>query len=257
MHRRKLFKAVIMNKSSAVVQAKSALTWWLYLLLTVWLAVSLAWWVYARFDYGYAYWYEEQAIGEHIAVYAPKNPYKRGFALLAPQQHIEAFRQIVASVHNHGEGLAQITYQVSGRNPVALLDRAEVEHLQDVSKLLDWAATAFYWLCPLWLLAVWALRSMPLPSWRLRIAAMFGSLLPVLLALGVMGPKALFYQLHVMIFPADHQWFFYWEESLMSTLMKAPYLFGDIAIVLACLAVVFALLIYFSGLYAGRYLRRR
>ena len=257
MHECKLFKGVIMNNRGAVVQAKSALTWWVYLLVTVWLAVSLAWSVYARFDYGYGFWYQKQAIAQHIATYAPQHPYKSGFALLSAEQHITAFRQIAASVHNHGEGLEQIQYQVSGQAPVALLDQAEVEHLQDVARLLDWGRAAFYLLCPLWLLLIFMLRNDPLPGWRLRMAAMFGSLLPLVAALGVMGPKELFYRLHVMIFPSDHQWFFYWEESLMSTLMKAPYLFGGIAMVLACVAVVFTLLLYFSGLYAAQHFLRR
>jgi uncharacterized protein DUF1461 len=257
MHGCKLFKGVIMNNSSAAVQAKSALTWWVYLLVTVWLAVSLAWSVYARFDYGYGYWYEKQAIAVHIATYAPAHPYKRGFAQLSQEQHIAAFRQIVESVHDHGEGLAQIQYQVTGQAPVALLDQAEVEHLQDVSNLLDWARSAFYLLFPVWLCLAFMLRNGVLPSWRLRMAAMLGSLLPVAAALVVMGPKALFYRMHELIFPANHQWFFYWEESLMSTLMKAPYLFGDIAMVLACVAAAFALLLYFFGLYAGRYFVRR
>lgn len=246
-----------MNNTSAAVQAKNALTWWAYLLVTVWLAVSLAWSVYARFDYGYGYWYERQGIAEHIATYAPLHPYKRGFAQLSPEQHIEAFRQIVESVHNHGAGLTQIQYQVAGQAPVVLLDHAEVEHLVDVSNLLDWGRAAFYLLFPVWLCLVFLLRDGVLPAWRLRMAAMFGSLLPLVVALGVMGHKALFYRIHVMIFPANHQWFFYWEESLMSTLMKAPYLFGDIAVVMGSAAAAFALVLYFFGLYAGRHFSRR
>ncbi len=54
----------------------------------------------------------------------------------------------------------------------------------------------------------------------------------------VIGRARCFYQFHVWIFPDDHQWFFYYQESLMSTLMKAPVLFGYIAAVLVGLAVV-------------------
>jgi hypothetical protein len=42
------------------------------------------------------------------------------------------------------------------------------------------------------------------------------------------------------VFPEGHQWFFYYQDSLMSTLMKAPYLFGYIA--LALLVLTLALL---------------
>jgi len=43
--------------------------------------------------------------------------------------------------------------------------------------------------------------------------------------------------LHVLIFPADHQWFFYYQDSLMSTLMKAPDLFAGIAVQIVLLAL--------------------
>jgi len=54
----------------------------------------------------------------------------------------------------------------------------------------------------------------------------------------VWGAKAIFYQLHIMIFPTDHQWFFYYQDSLMSTLMKAPDLFAGIAMQILGLSVV-------------------
>jgi hypothetical protein len=53
--------------------------------------------------------------------------------------------------------------------------------------------------------------------------------------------------MHVWVFPADHQWFFYYQDSLMSTLMKAPYLFGYIAVALVALATVFLALIFTLG----------
>lgn len=65
-----------------------------------------------------------------------------------------------------------------------------------------------------------------------------------LFAVGVLlaGAKKFFYWLHTIVFPADHQWFFYYEESLMSTLMKAPALFAPISILLILLGLVFWLL---------------
>jgi hypothetical protein len=50
--------------------------------------------------------------------------------------------------------------------------------------------------------------------------------------------KTFFYWLHTVVFPSDHQWFFYYEESLMSTLMKAPYLFAPISIMLLLFALI-------------------
>ena len=59
----------------------------------------------------------------------------------------------------------------------------------------------------------------------------------------------MFYQVHVGICPAEHQWFFYYQESLMTTLMHAPQLFGVIAVAIIALA----LLLYGLLLLALRY----
>jgi len=47
------------------------------------------------------------------------------------------------------------------------------------------------------------------------------------------GEGGLFAWLHEQVFPPGHQWFFYYQESLMTTLMKAPHLFGPVALALA------------------------
>ena len=59
-----------------------------------------------------------------------------------------------------------------------------------------------------------------------------------------LGGKAVFYQLHIWIFPANHQWFFYYQDSLMSTMMKAPDLFAYIAISLSLLGLLFFVLLF-------------
>ena len=57
----------------------------------------------------------------------------------------------------------------------------------------------------------------------------------------LVGPTKIFYAGHELIFPDNHQWFFYYEDSLMSTMMKAPDLFGPIA----CELAVVTFLIWF------------
>jgi len=57
-----------------------------------------------------------------------------------------------------------------------------------------------------------------------------------------LGPKAVFYWAHTKIFPAGHQWFFYYEESLMTTLMKAPDIFAFIALLLVAVLIALWLL---------------
>src|SRR5690625_5358126 len=54
----------------------------------------------------------------------------------------------------------------------------------------------------------------------------------------LIGPVRVFYALHDYIFPDDNPWFFYYQDSLMTTLMKAPDLFGLIAVFLVALFAV-------------------
>ena len=68
----------------------------------------------------------------------------------------------------------------------------------------------------------------------------------------IFGAKAIFYQMHVLIFPPDHQWFFYYQDSLMSTMMKAPDLFAGIALQILLPGGMF----FAFGLLLHRYLFR-
>ena len=92
---------------------------------------------------------------------------------------------------------------------------------------------AFVLLLVLWLPLAWCCLSLGMPAWRGRVVITVIAVMAVLAWLGVVGPTEVFYQFHIWLFPADHQWFFYWQESLMSTLMKAPALFGGIALAIA------------------------
>ena len=223
------------------------LVWLAYGLCCVWLALALSWWLYARLDYSYPLWYSLMDIDQHIAEYAPHNARKPGFAQLPPDQHQQAFAQISQAVHDQGRGLSGITYPGPSGMPIPLLTRDEVLHLQDVADLLGLGTAVSWFMALLWLpLAVWSARAGP-PTHRARVAAAGVAAGPLLVWLLVQGPKAVFYQLHIWLFPPEHPWFFYWEQSLMSTLMKAPYLFGGIAVVLAVAAVVLAPVLFLLG----------
>ena len=63
----------------------------------------------------------------------------------------------------------------------------------------------------------------------------------------LIGAKRVFYSLHDLIFPAEHQWFFYYQDSLMSTMMKAPDFFAYVAAALAVLAIGLLWLILFAA----------
>ncbi|MDZ7747429.1 MAG: hypothetical protein U5K43_00040 [Halofilum sp. (in: g-proteobacteria)] len=68
------------------------------------------------------------------------------------------------------------------------------------------------------------------------------------------GPVDLFYWLHEQVFPPDHQWFFHYQESLMSMMMRAPDLFGAIAVLWLALTLVVGATIAWG---IGRILQRR
>ena len=76
----------------------------------------------------------------------------------------------------------------------------------------------------------------------LQAARGFGALLGALMVV-VIGAKDVFYALHEWVFPSDHQWFFFYQDSLMSTMMKAPDFFGYVAAALVSLALIILCLI--------------
>lgn len=236
-----------MRIEDSLHQCKKGLAWIAYAVICVWLALALVWWLFARLDYGYPAWYSILAIDEHIATYAPHNLARPGFADLDADAHAEAFRAIRKAVHDHGNGLEQIAYPGPRGQPLPLLIETEVAHLQDVAVLLSRAGIATLVLALLWLPAAWCVRRVGPPSWRGRGLAAALLAVPLLMWLLIAGPKAVFYQLHIWLFPPENPWFFYWEESLMSTLMKAPYLFGGIAVVLALGASLLTPVFYLAG----------
>ena len=246
-----------MNKPSRQGHAKNSLRWFVGASLSFWLAIAAAWWLSARIDYAYPMWYQVLAIDEHISRYAPHHPSKRDFARLTAEQHHQAFAAISHAVHGRGQPLESIAYQAPGRPVQTLLDNAEVRHLEDVARLLRLAGWATLAAFVLWLWTMAAQSGEALPSWRQRLLTVAVLAFAVSALLLLAGPKVVFYQLHVWLFPPENPWFFYWEESLMSTLMKAPFLFGGIAVQILLLALVLVLPIHLAGRRLGDLLGRR
>lgn len=231
--------------------------WFGYALCVVVLALGLAWGLCAQADYGYPFWYRVLHIEQHIDLYGPQNRHQRpDLARLTPARHQALFHRIRVAVHNGGEGLEEITYPDRHGDPVVLLRGPEVQHLRDVADLIDAGRWLLVAVAVLWLPLALALARTRLPSWRARAISATVPLLGLCLWLLVAGPTAVFYQFHIWLFPAGHEWFFYWQDSLMSTLMKAPALFGGIAVLLVAGAAVLMPLLYFGGLRLVRRLGR-
>ncbi|MFW5970195.1 MAG: DUF1461 domain-containing protein, partial [Halofilum sp. (in: g-proteobacteria)] len=194
----------------------------------------VSWRALVGFDFAYPVWHEVLGIGDTIARYAPENRWRQGFEQTTPIERARLFAAIVDAVHADGRGLAELRYHdPEGRELDRLLRAPEIVHLRDVARLIRWfETTGIAALALVFMLtaeARWRRRVLP-PVRRLLAGA--GILLAVIAtALLAIGPVNAFYGLHELVFPADHQWFFWYEDSLMSMMMQAPNLFGAIAAV--------------------------
>ena len=217
---------------SAMHHRYRGMLWAILLLAALPAALLASWQLLVGADFLYPLWYEAIGIDRTIAEYGPKNRYRARFELTTREERRRLFAALVAAIHDGGRGLETLTYHDARGNPVApLLRPPEITHLRDVARLVDGlyrlgAGAALVWLVALvWL---WRLHLPPPPLGR-YLAGL--GLAAAVLALGVIavGAKKVFYTAHTLIFPAGHPWFFYYEESLMTMLMKAPDLFAAIA----------------------------
>jgi len=220
-----------------------SIVWFLALLSGFVACLFIAWKVMAASDYGYPLFYDVYDINEHIERYAPQNRHISGFQVTDRQQHEALFSAIVTAVHNQGEGLEEITF-LRGDDAVTLLRHAEVVHLQDVANLIDVFDLAGVLALVLFILLAGILVYLNRPpSWKHQLMLLAGVVLVCTATVLAIGPKTVFYKFHVWLFPPQHQWFFYYQDSLMTTLMHAPQLFGGIAAVMLLMATMLAVVL--------------
>ena len=226
------------------------------ILLSFVLALSLfctcfyfAWQVSAASNFMYSTWYKILDIESVITTYSPKNINdKHGFEALTKAEHVKLFAEIVSKIQKNGVGLNEISYEDHALNKsTKLLTQAEVIHLQDVANLVSvikkiGLVGLFVFI---FIFAYMTYRNLEIANLQKILTS--ASILIAVMILGVLvlGPTEVFYLGHELVFPDKHQWFFYYEESLMSTMMKAPALFGPIACQLLILTLVFWLSILF------------
>lgn len=229
--------SLIKNRSSM----KSNLLWLLFLLLTFLVTLPITWVAMSKVDFFYSSLHDAIGIDEHIQRFAPSNRFnKLEFEKTSKQQRVELFHQVGLAIHNNGKGLESLSYLRKSTNQrVLLFTEAEVTHLKDVATLLNKLKPVIFALMFTWLmLLAWILlKRIKLPSLKrfvvLAVILNFGFFSVLLL-----GPETVFNQLHIWAFPDNHQWFFYYEDSLMSTMMKAPYLFGYISAIWLVLSML-------------------
>lgn len=213
----------------------------IYNLLTLCVSLFIAWHLLLACNFLYGFWHDNIGIAENIRQFGPENIYRSGFADTSRAERIELFAQICHAISNHGAGLADISYVVASTGTkVPLLHRAEIIHLQDVANLITalqkWEPALFM----LWigLITLFLAKSWPTPTYRQILLSNGIWLAGAGVLIAAVGWVAVFYKLHELIFPDNHQWFFYYRESLMSTMMKAPDLFLYIGLSLGAVTVL-------------------
>ena len=229
----------------------SKVFWGLFLVLTFVITLPISWWGLKKVDFAYPVLYEPMGIAKHIEKYAPQNTqHKKGFEQTTKAERLDLFHGVVESIQNHGVGLDTLSYSTPStlstrqNKKTLLFTPAEVTHLTDVAKLLDNLKPLMIGAIILWMVLVvtFYYKKVKLPSNKQLVNSTFIILL-LISAVLALGPEKIFNQLHVWIFPDNHQWFFYYEESLMSTMMKAPDLFGFIAGIWSFLSILMSILI--------------
>lgn len=203
-------------------------------------SVFISWVLLAQVNFGYSLLYPTMGIHEHIQKYGPQNRYRHGFERTDEKEHKRLFANIVDAIHSDGKGLDKIVYRLPSGEPVrTLLRQPEVVHLQDVAHLIN----QFYLVATIAIIITFlyvgyfSFRRIPLPSLKQQ-AIGIGSVCGIgAVFILLIGPVKVFYAMHEWIFPDNHQWFFYYQESLMTIVMKAPDVFGAITIFITLLAI--------------------
>lgn len=229
--------------------------WLLFMTLTFLAALFFAWHALVKVNFLYPVWYEVLNIDQIISTYGPQNRYRTDFETTTKTERIRLFAALVEAVHHQGHGLDTLVYHGPSGRPIApLLTEPEIIHLQDVANLID-KLLAIGQIATLGLLLSTSLlllqRSVTLPVKKLLLGTFVGLMVGAATIL-LIGPVNVFYGLHEQLFPEDHSWFFYYQDSLMTTLMKAPIIFGYIAVTLGTLT----LLILICSVFLIQYLNR-
>ena len=234
-----------------------ALTTLSALFLSLALAFIVSWQAVSSVNFAYPVWYQVLEIDKTIAKYGPQNQYRSGFESTTQVQHIQSFEEIAQSIELPLEqvkpALQSIVYSPKGSYlSKPLLHDAEVQHLYDVAVLLNHIQTACYAafiISVLLFLLSFQRQTSAQKTVYLRVKDVYLIMLSLLLLglvlIALIGFEAVFYQLHEWVFPADNQWFFYYQESLMTTLMQAPNLFAYIGGLLLISMLVVQLLTVF------------
>ena len=189
-----------------------------------------SWQVLSAANFAYAPIYDIIKIDEIIAKYAPQNKdrEKRLLARTDKADRERMFGEITRAVNNGGVGLEEISFKVDGyAKPVKLLTEAEVLHLMDVSAVVFWFKFFGYVFVVVSLFSIVIMTNLGIRFRRplKYFLVTLGTVSFLSLASYMLDLKKVFYFLHEVIFK-ENQWFFYYQESLMTVIMYAPVIFA-------------------------------
>ena len=219
--------------------------------LTLALLVSclyVSWQVLSQANFLYDQIYEHNNLEAHVNEFAPQNRNGReSFALTSKDERVRVFSEVAREINAGGGGLGSISYTPEGAGEsTKFLVEAERNHLQDVANLVSslkpiGAAIAslliaFYGFC--WYYKVSRYQYFWRPS------GIFASLAQIAVVVALcgaitfgLGAQQTFYLLHEWAFSDKAQWFFHFQDSLMTTLMPEV-VFANIAVLLGLATVV-------------------
>jgi len=214
--------------------------------ITLITALYLSWLVLIAYNCFYPALYDTLNIADHIATYSPQNIYRHDFALTSKADHIIFFSAIVDAVTSNPESLSNIEYKINNQS-TKLLTQAEIIHLNDVANLIEYWSLIGLSITLIWLvLAFYKPLHVTKKSLTRSFLYLLSGFLSLAVAIMIAGPTTVFYWAHTQVFPDNHQWFFYYQESLMTTLMKAPNIFGWILVIWLTIATALFILLIFT-----------
>ena len=188
-------------------------------------------------------------VESHINEFAPQNRQNRiNFELTSKDERVRIVGEILLAVNSKGVGLEAIQY--FNRNGVAVnlfLTHAEVEHLEDVSVLVQLINSIAFILIVI-LIFIFFLASKYKKTSPNLLVLVYSMISFIVVTTGIIisiGPLVVFNKLHEWIFAEKSQWQFYYQDSLMTTLLKAPDTFASMAILITATALVFWLFIFY------------
>lgn len=227
-----------MDKLKATSQA---LTFGLYSICSLVCALFISWIIWASIDFAYPALHDFMDIEQHTAKYGPQNRYRDNFENTDRDERIRLFSEINDAIHSQGQGLKEIEYFDHSTNLKidTLLHTSEILHLEDVAHLIDIFRITTVFTFLIWLLLIFRFykNNQAPPNIKQQSISTLIVIASCTVLVLIIGPVNVFYAFHEWLFPANHKWFFYYQESLMTILMKAPFLFGYIAILILLLAI--------------------